>query len=60
MEERAHTSVAKVHGATDDELKEVYFLASFSGRWSTMLFVQQYDMEKFTEGFHKIGAHLSN
>jgi len=24
-----------------------------------MLFAQQYDMEKLTEEFHKIGAHLS-
>ena len=54
-----HTGVAKLHRATDDELKEIYFLASFSGRWSTMLFAQQYNMEKFTEEFHKIGAHLN-
>lgn len=54
-----HTGVAKLHGATDDELKEIYFLASFSGRWSTMLFSQQYDMEKFTEEFHAVGKYLS-
>jgi AhpD family alkylhydroperoxidase len=51
-----HTGVAKLHGASDEE---IYFLASFTGRWSTMLFAQQYDMEKFTEEAHKIGAHLS-
>jgi hypothetical protein len=45
-----------LHGASDEE---IYFLASFTGRWSTMLFAQQYDMEKFTEEAHKIGAHLS-
>jgi len=53
-----HTGAAKIHGATEAELQEIYFLASFSGRWSTMLFAQQYDLEKFTEEVHKIGAHL--
>lgn len=53
-----HTAAAKLHGASDDELQEIYFLASFTGRWSTMLFAQQYDLEKFTEEVHKIGAHL--
>ncbi len=54
-----HTGAAKLHGATDDEIQEIYFLASLTGRWSTMLFAQQYDLEKFTEEFNKIGAHLS-
>ncbi len=54
-----HTGVAQLHGASAEEIEEVYFLASFTGRWSTMLFAQQYDMEKFTEEAHKIGAHLS-
>ncbi len=53
-----HTAAAKLHGASDDELQEIYFLASFTGRWSSMLFAQQYDLEKFTEEVHKIGAHL--
>jgi AhpD family alkylhydroperoxidase len=53
-----HTGAAKIHGATEAELQEIVFLASFSGRWSTMLFAQQYDMDKFTEEVHKIGAHL--
>jgi AhpD family alkylhydroperoxidase len=53
-----HTAAAKLHGASDDELQEIYFLSSFTGRWSTMLFAQQYDLEKFTEEVHKIGAHL--
>jgi len=54
-----HTGTAKLHGASDDELQEIYFLASFTGRWSSMLFAQNYDLEKFTQEFHKIGAHLS-
>jgi len=35
-----------LHGAIDDELQEIYFLASLSSRWSTMLFAQQYDLDK--------------
>ena len=54
-----HTAAAQLHGASDDEIQEIYFLASFTGRWSTMLFAQQYDMEKFTEEAQKIGEHLS-
>jgi hypothetical protein len=53
-----HTADAKLHGASDAGLQEIYFLASFTGRWSTMLFAQQYDLEKFTEEVHKIGTHL--
>jgi AhpD family alkylhydroperoxidase len=54
-----HTGVAKLHGASDEEIEEIFFLSSFTGRWSSMLFAQQYDLEKFTEEAHKIGAHLS-
>jgi AhpD family alkylhydroperoxidase len=54
-----HTGVAQLHGASKEEIEEIYFLATFTGRWSTMLFAQQYDLEKFTEEAHKIGAHLS-
>ena len=54
-----HTEAAKLHGASDDEIQEIMFLSSFTGRWSTMLFAQQYDMEKFAEETQKIGAHLS-
>jgi AhpD family alkylhydroperoxidase len=54
-----HTGAGKLHGVTDDELQEVYFLSSLVGRWSTMLFAQQYDLEKFTEEFNKIVEHLS-
>jgi AhpD family alkylhydroperoxidase len=54
-----HTGAAELHGASEDEIQEIIFLSSFTGRWSSMLFAQQYDMEKFTEEFQRIGAHLS-
>lgn len=54
-----HTGAAKMHGVSDDELKEVYFLASFTTRWSAMIHAQHYDYKKFAEEFDKIGEHLS-
>jgi AhpD family alkylhydroperoxidase len=54
-----HTGTAKLHGASDDELKEVYFLASFTTRWSSMIHAQHYDYDKFAEEFAKIGEYLS-
>lgn len=54
-----HTGAAQLHGASDDELQEIYFLASFTSRWSAMIHAQQYDYDKFAEEFAKIGAHLS-
>ena len=54
-----HTGTAKLHGVSDEELKEVYFLASFTTRWSAMIHAQHYDYDKFVEEFTKIGEHLS-
>ncbi len=54
-----HTGAAKLQGASDDELKEVYFLASFTTRWSAMMHAQHYDYDKFEEEFAQIGEHLS-
>jgi len=54
-----HTGAAQLHGVSDDELKEVYFLASFTTRWSAMIHAQHYDYNKFAEEFAQIAAHLS-
>ena len=54
-----HTGAAKLLGASDDELKEVYFLASFTTRWSAMIHAQHYDYDKFAKEFAQIGEHLS-
>jgi len=53
-----HTGAAKLHGATDEELAEIAFLASFSSRWSAMIHAQNYDLKTFEKEFHQIGAHL--
>jgi AhpD family alkylhydroperoxidase len=54
-----HTGAAQLYGASDDELQEIYFLASFTSRWSTMIHAQHYDYDKFAEEVDKIAAHLS-
>lgn len=54
-----HTGAAKLHGVNDDELKEVYFLASLTTRWSSMIHAQHYDYDKFAEEFAQIAEHLS-
>jgi AhpD family alkylhydroperoxidase len=53
-----HTGVAKMQGASDEELAEIYFLASFASRWSAMIHAQHYNYDKFEEEIHKIGGHL--
>ena len=54
-----HKGAAKLLGASDDELKEVFFLASFTTRWSAMVHAQHYDYDKFAKEFAQIGEHLS-
>jgi AhpD family alkylhydroperoxidase len=54
-----HTGASKIHGASDDELQEVYFLASLTTRWSAMIHAQHYNYDKFAEEFAQIGEHLS-
>lgn len=53
-----HTAMAKYHGATDEELSEVYYLASLTARWSAMLHAQHYDWDTFMKEVQKIGDHL--
>ncbi len=53
-----HKSAAKLRGATDEELAEAAFLASFSSRWSAMIHAQHYDYDTFEKEVHQIGEHL--
>ena len=57
--ELMHTAFAKYHGATDEELAEVYYLASLTARWSAMIHAQHYDMDKFMKEADQMGRHLS-
>lgn len=54
-----HTAMAKHHGATDEEFQEIYYLASLTARWSSMIHAQNYEWEKFQKEAEQIGKHLS-
>jgi AhpD family alkylhydroperoxidase len=54
-----HNAMAKMAGATNEELSEVAMLASLTARWSTILHAQIYDMETFEKEGQKIGGFLS-
>ena len=53
-----HTGAAQLRGATDEELAEINFLASFTPRWSAMIHAQNYDYDTFRKETDQIGAHL--
>jgi AhpD family alkylhydroperoxidase len=53
-----HLNGAKFEGATDEELAEVYYLASFTSRWSAMIHAQNYDLETFIKESKKIFEHF--
>jgi len=52
-----HTAMATLSGATDKEMAEVAFLASFTARWSAMLHALQYNYDTFAKEVHQIGEH---
>jgi alkylhydroperoxidase/carboxymuconolactone decarboxylase family protein YurZ len=54
-----HRGIAQLHGATDEELSEVAYLASLTARWSTMIHAQNYDYGTFAKEVDHIGKHLS-
>jgi AhpD family alkylhydroperoxidase len=54
-----HMSVAKMLGATSEELAEIAFLASYTSRWSSMIHAQHYDYDTFAKETQQIGQYLS-
>jgi AhpD family alkylhydroperoxidase len=52
-----HTAMATLNGATDKEMAEVVFLASFTSRWSAMLHALQYNYDTFAKEVHQIGDY---
>jgi len=52
-----HTAMATFNGATDKELAEVAFLASFTARWSAMLHALQYNYDTFAKEAKQIYEH---
>ncbi len=55
-----HKTAAKLHGATDEELREIVMSASFTARWSAMIHAQNYDYQTFANELERIAEHLTN
>lgn len=55
-----HREAAKLHGATDEELAELSFLAGYTPGYSSMLHAQEYDLATFESEVEQIGAHLQS
>lgn len=53
-----HKGAAQLHGATEEELSELSFLASYTPRYSAIIQAQDYDVDVFEEEVEQIAAHL--
>ena len=53
-----HKGAAQMNGATEEELAETVFLASYTARWSAIIHAQHYDYETFKKEFEQIGKYL--
>ncbi|MFC4990242.1 MULTISPECIES: carboxymuconolactone decarboxylase family protein [Saliphagus] len=53
-----HRGAARLHGATEDELAELSFLASYTPRYSALIQAQDYDLETFYEETERIAEHI--
>ncbi|MCZ7392327.1 MAG: carboxymuconolactone decarboxylase family protein [Candidatus Methanoperedens sp.] len=53
-----HKGAAMMNGATEEELAETAFLASYTARWSAIIHAQHYDYDTFAREFEKIGEYL--
>lgn len=54
-----HREVAKMYGATEEELAEVGTLAGQTAFWSANLHAQHYDMETFAKELRSMGQKMS-
>lgn len=54
-----HTEVAKLYGASEEEIQEAVHLAKHTVGWSAYLNGIREDFDRFEEELHQIGAHLS-
>ena len=54
-----HTEVARMFGATDEEIQEAVHLAKHTVGWSTYLNGMRQDEEQFNRELEQIGQHLT-
>lgn len=53
-----HKGAAQLNGATEEELSELFFLASYTPRYSALIQAQDYDVGVFREETEQIAEHL--
>lgn len=53
-----HKGAAELHGASEEELSELFFLASYTPRYSALIQAQDYDLDTFYEESAEIGEYL--
>lgn len=54
-----HTEVAKMFGATDEEIEEAVHYGMHTAGWSAYLNGMRYDFDTFTGELEKIGEHMA-
>jgi AhpD family alkylhydroperoxidase len=54
-----HKEVAKMFGATEEELNELAVVVAQSAFWSNILHVQNYDYTTFVKELQQIGEHMA-
>lgn len=54
-----HTEVARMFGATDEEIEEAVHYAKHSVGWSTYLNGMRQDYDEFTRELEQIGEHMA-
>ncbi len=54
-----HKEVAKMFGATEEELNELAVVVAGSAFWSNVLHVQNYDYSTFVKELQQIGDRLA-
>jgi AhpD family alkylhydroperoxidase len=54
-----HKEVAKMYGATEEELNELAAIVAQTSFWSAILHTQNYDMNKFLQELQSMGAYMS-
>lgn len=54
-----HTEVARMFGATDEEIEEAVHLAKHTVGWSAYLNGIRYEEDQFAEELEQIGKHMS-
>lgn len=53
-----HKGAARLHGVSEEELSELYFLASYTPRYSALIQAQDYDIDVFKEEVAETAAYL--